>query len=161
LYSPLDLLSVLAVFNRPTNQTDMNNGTVGAPRNHSNYVIPGLYDLSVEDTNWVLTSSFIIFTMQTGFGMLESGCVSIKNEVNIMMKNVIDIVLGGFTYWLFGYGMSFGRGPLSNPFIAIGDFLLDPPVGDALMGQIFAAFLFQLSFATTATTIVSGAMAER
>ncbi|XP_068157815.1 putative ammonium transporter 2 [Drosophila tropicalis] len=132
----------------------------GIPRN-SSYVIPGLYDLSTEDTNWVLTSSFIIFTMQTGFGMLESGCVSIKNEVNIMMKNVIDIVLGGFTYWLFGYGMSFGRGPLSNPFIALGDFLLDPPVGDALMGQIFAAFLFQLSFATTATTIVSGAMAER
>lgn len=49
--------------------------------------------------------------------MLESGCVSVKNEVNIMMKNIIDIVLGGFTYWLFGYGMSFGRGPLSNPFI--------------------------------------------
>ncbi|XP_053956833.1 putative ammonium transporter 2 isoform X1 [Anastrepha ludens] len=132
----------------------------GVMRN-SSYVIPGLYDLSVEDTNWVLTSSFIIFTMQTGFGMLESGCVSIKNEVNIMMKNVIDIVLGGFTYWLFGYGMSYGRGPLSNPFIAVGDFLLDPPVGDPLMGQIFAAFLFQLSFATTATTIVSGAMAER
>ncbi|XP_055839159.1 putative ammonium transporter 2 isoform X1 [Episyrphus balteatus] len=132
----------------------------GVFRNGS-YVIPGVYDLSVEDTNWVLTSSFIIFTMQTGFGMLESGCVSIKNEVNIMMKNVVDIVLGGFTYWLFGYGMSFGRGPLSNPFIAIGDFLIDPPVGDPLMGQIFSAFLFQLSFATTATTIVSGAMAER
>lgn len=62
-------------------------------RNNS-YVIPGVYDLTVEDTNWVLTSSFIIFTMQTGFGMLESGCVSVKNEVNIMMKNIIDIVLG-------------------------------------------------------------------
>lgn len=61
---------------------------------NSTYVIPGVYDLSVEDTNWVLTSSFIIFTMQTGFGMLESGCVSIKNDVNIMMKNIIDIVLG-------------------------------------------------------------------
>lgn len=61
---------------------------------NSTYVIPGVYDLSVEDTNWVLTSSFIIFTMQTGFGMLESGCVSIKNDVNIMMKNLIDIVLG-------------------------------------------------------------------
>ena len=134
----------------------------------------------MEDTNWVLTSSFIIFTMQTGFGMLESGCVSIKNEVNIMMKNIIDIVLGvsgcpspisvsfhlrilpqGFTYWLFGYGLSFGRGALTNPFVALGDFLIDPQVGDTLMGPIFAAFLFQLSFATTATTIVSGAMAER
>lgn len=97
----------------------------------------------------------------TGFGMLESGCVSVKNEVNIMMKNIIDVVLGGFTYWVFGYGMSFGRGSLSNPFIALGDFFIDPGVDDPLMGPIFAAFLFQLSFSTTATTIVSGAMAER
>lgn len=93
--------------------------------------------------------------------MLESGCVSVKNEVNIMMKNIIDVVLGGFTYWMFGYGMSFGRGAYSNPFIALGDFFIDPGVDDPLMGQIFAAFLFQLSFSTTATTIVSGAMAER
>lgn len=93
--------------------------------------------------------------------MLESGCVSVKNEVNIMMKNIIDVVLGGFTYWLFGYGLSFGRGELSNPFVAVGDFMLDPGVDDPLMGPIFAAFLFQLSFSTTATTIVSGAMAER
>lgn len=57
--------------------------------------IPWLYDINVEDTNWIITSAFMIFTMQTGFGMLESGCVSIKNEVNIMMKNVVDIVLGG------------------------------------------------------------------
>ncbi|XP_055919664.1 putative ammonium transporter 3 [Eupeodes corollae] len=144
-----------------TNSTPVSELPSRSAVHNGSYVIPGVYDLSVEDTNWVLTSSFIIFTMQTGFGMLESGCVSIKNEVNIMMKNIIDIVLGGFTYWIFGYGMSFGRGPLSTPFIAIGDFLLDPVVGDPLMGQIFASFLFQLSFATTATTIVSGAMAER
>lgn len=73
--------------------------------------------------------------------MLESGCVSVKNEVNIMMKNIVDIVLGGFTYWLFGYGMSFGRGPWTNPFIAIGDFLLDPPAGDPLMGPIFGKII--------------------
>ncbi|XP_023952349.2 putative ammonium transporter 3 [Bicyclus anynana] len=119
------------------------------------------FEIDLEDTNWILTSSFIIFTMQTGFGMLESGCVSIKNEANIMMKNLADISLGGLTYWIFGYGMSFGEGPLSNPFIGVGNFLVDPPVGDALMGPVFASFLFQLSFATTATTIVSGAMAER
>ncbi|XP_061381356.1 putative ammonium transporter 2 [Danaus plexippus] len=119
------------------------------------------FEIDLEDTNWILTSSFIIFTMQTGFGMLESGCVSIKNEANIMMKNLADISLGGLTYWIFGYGMSFGDGPLSNPFIGVGNFLVDPPVGDALMGPVFASFLFQLSFATTATTIVSGAMAER
>ncbi|XP_014363953.2 putative ammonium transporter 2 [Papilio machaon] len=119
------------------------------------------FEIDLEDTNWILTSSFIIFTMQTGFGMLESGCVSIKNEANIMMKNLADISLGGLTYWIFGYGLSFGQGTWSNPFVGVGDFLLDPPVGDALMGPVFASFLFQLSFATTATTIVSGAMAER
>ncbi|XP_061726604.1 putative ammonium transporter 2 [Cydia pomonella] len=123
--------------------------------------LQGNFEIDLEDTNWILTSSFIIFTMQTGFGMLESGCVSIKNEANIMMKNLADISLGGLTYWIFGYGMSFGQGPYSNPVIGVGDFLIDPPVGDSLMGPVFASFLFQLSFATTATTIVSGAMAER
>lgn len=93
--------------------------------------------------------------------MLESGCVSLKNEVNIMMKNVVDIILGGLTYWLFGFGMSFGSDESSNPFIGLGGYLLDPSIDDDLMGSTCAAFLFQLSFATTATTIVSGAMAER
>jgi Amt family ammonium transporter len=93
--------------------------------------------------------------------MLESGCVSLKNEVNIMMKNVVDIVLGGLTYWLFGFGMSFGRDEPTNPIVGVGGYLIDPGIDDELFGPISAAFLFQLSFATTSTTIVSGAMAER
>ncbi|XP_015602614.1 putative ammonium transporter 3 isoform X2 [Cephus cinctus] len=124
-------------------------------------LISSVYNLNQEDSNWIVTNSFIIFTMQTGFGMLESGCVSLKNEVNIMMKNVVDIVLGGLTYWMFGFGMSFGRSEFTNPFIGLGDFLIDPTIEDEFMGPECAAFLFQLSFATTATTIVSGAMAER
>ena len=55
-----------------------------------------------DDALWMVTCSCIIFNMQTGFGMLESGCVSLKNEVNIMMKNLVDVVLGGVTYWAFG-----------------------------------------------------------
>jgi Amt family ammonium transporter len=51
-----------------------------------------------------------VFLSPPGFGMLESGCVSLKNEVNIMMKNVVDVVLGGITYWAFGYGLSYGTG---------------------------------------------------
>ena len=93
--------------------------------------------------------------------MLESGCVSLKNEVNIMMKNVVDIVLGGLTYWLFGFGMSFGREKPNNPIVGIGAYMVDPSIDDELFGPISASFLFQLSFATTSTTIVSGAMAER
>ncbi len=52
--------------------------------------------------------------MRIGFGMLESGVVSLKNEVNIMMKNVVDVVLGGITYWAFGYGLTFGESEYSN-----------------------------------------------
>ncbi|XP_011506354.1 PREDICTED: putative ammonium transporter 3 [Ceratosolen solmsi marchali] len=123
--------------------------------------VGSLYKLSQEDSSWIVSNAFIIFTMQTGFGMLESGCVSLKNEVNIMMKNVVDIVLGGLTYWLFGFGVSFGREEPTNSFIGVGGYLIDPEIDDELFGPISAAFLFQLSFATTSTTIVSGAMAER
>lgn len=71
--------------------------------------------------------------MYIGFGMLESGCVSLKNEVNIMMKNVVDIVLGGLTYWLFGFGMSFGVNKPTNSFIGSGGFLIDPPLIDKIL----------------------------
>lgn len=71
------------------------------------------------------------------------------------------ICIEGLTYWIFGYAFSFGRSSMSNGFISFGDFLVDPDISDPMMGAIYAAFIFQLSFATTSTTIVSGAMAER
>ncbi|CAN8013920.1 unnamed protein product, partial [Ixodes persulcatus] len=94
-----------------------------------------------------------------GFGLLESGCVTRKNEVNIMVKNAVDVVFGGLGYWMFGYGFSFGQDRGTNGFIAFGKFFLDSDEEE--MGVVFATYIFQLSFATTATTIVSGAMAER
>ncbi|KAK6179626.1 hypothetical protein SNE40_011941 [Patella caerulea] len=112
-----------------------------------------------DDATWILTSSFIIFTMQSGFGLLEAGAVAGKNEVNIMMKNVVDVVFGGITYWMFGYGFSFGEEKGSNAFTGVGSFFVDADGDD--MGIIYSTFVFQLSFATTATTVVSGAMAER
>lgn len=106
--------------------------------------------------------------------MLESGCVSVKNEANIMMKNVVDVVFGGkiilrnlavsfpdfkiiytkkgTTYWLFGFSMSFGNDPpYSSPFLGFGEYAVDADL--SIMGPVFASFMFQLSFATTATTI--------
>ncbi|CAG5123790.1 unnamed protein product [Candidula unifasciata] len=114
---------------------------------------------SWDDATWILTSSFIIFTMQSGFGLLESGSVSSKNEVNIMAKNVADVIFGGISYWMLGYGFSFGDGSGTNGFCGIGKFFIDPE--DSVMGEEFSRFVFQSSFATTATTIVSGAIAER
>jgi ammonia channel protein AmtB len=95
----------------------------------------------------------------SGFGLLEAGYVSGKNEVNIMIKNALDVVFGGLSYWAVGFGLSFGSEKGSNPFVGIGNFFLSCPEEDK--GYVYALFLFQLSFSTTATTIVSGAMAER
>ena len=112
-----------------------------------------------DDALWMVTCSCIIFNMQTGFGMLESGCVSLKNEVNIMMKNVVDVVLGGVTYWAFGYGMSYGEDSGTSWLMGMGDWFVDDE--GVRIGPTFTGFIFQMSFATTATTIVSGAIAER
>ncbi|GBM45590.1 Putative ammonium transporter 3 [Araneus ventricosus] len=76
-----------------------------------------------------------------------------------MVKNAVDVIFGGLGYWMFGYAFSFGEEPGTNFFIGIGGFFLDAQEKD--MGMVFSTYIFQLSFATTATTIVSGAMAER
>ncbi|ELT98791.1 hypothetical protein CAPTEDRAFT_22997, partial [Capitella teleta] len=95
----------------------------------------------------------------SGFGLLEAGIVHPKNETNIMMKNLVDVVFGGLSYWLFGYGLSFGQDSGNNPFCGIGHWFVTSK--DHQMGLVYSNFIFQLSFTTTATTIVSGAMAER
>lgn len=115
-------------------------------------------DLRPDDATWILTSAFIIFTMQSGFGLLEAGAVSRKNETNIMVKNAIDVIYGGLAYWIFGFAISFGNSDTNNWFMGWGDFFVDSDDDDY---AIFAKYFFQLSFATTATTIVSGAMAGR
>ena len=116
-------------------------------------------EVTSDDATWILTSAFVIFTMQTGFGLLESGACAKKNEVNILMKNVADVVLGGLFYWMVGYGLQFGSEDGHTGWYGAGYWLLD--ASDDQMGPVFATFIFQLSFCTTATTIVSGSMAER
>jgi ammonia channel protein AmtB len=102
----------------------------------------------------------VIITMQSGFGLLESGFVSKKNEINIMIKNVVDITLGGIMFWAFGYGLGFGQSEYANEFIGFGDFFFDVDTSPS-DGWKSANYFFQLTFSTTATTIVSGALAER
>ena len=76
-----------------------------------------------------------------------------------MVKNAVDVVFGGLSYWAFGFALSFGNQPGTNPFCGFGYFFVDTTTDE--MGILFSTYVFQLSFATTATTIVSGAMAER
>ena len=113
-----------------------------------------------DDATWIITSSFVIFTMQTGFGMLEMGCCQHGFAINILLKNVVDVVFGAISYFVFGYGISFGEP--STPLMGLGMFA---PTGGSVdgteSGLLFSQYLFQLSFAATATTIVSGCVAMR
>ncbi|CAB3403889.1 unnamed protein product [Caenorhabditis bovis] len=129
---------------------------------------PEVDKLYQDDAVWIISSSFIIFTMHSGFGLLESGSVSAKDEVNIMVKNVVDVVFGGLSYWSVGFGLSYGDyEPFRNSIVGFGKFFYDPSRDFDETGSIneegwsYASFLFQLSLATTASTIVSGAVAER
>ena len=81
-----------------------------------------------------------------------------------MVKNAVDVIFGGIAYWVVGYAFSFGKAPESNAFSGWGNFFLDLGLNDTtteMVGWEYSNFIFQLAFATTATTIVSGAMVER
>ena len=113
-----------------------------------------------DNATWILNSAFVIITMQSGFGLLESGFVNKKNRVNIMMKNVCDIIFGGLSFWMFGYAFCLGKSELSNSFIGFGDFFVEADLTRD-SGWLYSKYFFHMTFATTATTIVSGALAER
>lgn len=138
----------------------LNDAIKWVPRNQS-FVTPGFYDIDILDSTYIILVSLIIFTMQTGFGLMESGCVSKKNEVNVMMKIAVDCCFGGISYWAFGFALMYGRGLWNNSFFAFGDFFVNPSIDDPLMGKIFTFFLYQSSFAQTVTSIIGGSCAER
>ena len=132
------------------------------------------------DHLWLLIAAFLVFLMQAGFAMLETGTVRQKNAKNIMIKNVMDLVVGAFVWWGFGFPFAYGGGDYSgnppNGFIGASGFFFikgydacstDDSHPSACLYPIqpsidsFAGWLFQWAFAATATTIVSGAVAER
>ncbi|MTI80356.1 MAG: ammonium transporter [Firmicutes bacterium] len=112
------------------------------------------------DTLWVLISAFLVFFMQAGFGMLEAGLIQTKNTANIVMKNLMDFAAGTFVFWLVGFGLMYGVDKLSIigvPSLGVsGSF---EHLGLSIPLEAFV--LFQTVFATTAATIVSGALAGR
>ncbi|MCR4287768.1 MAG: ammonium transporter [Deltaproteobacteria bacterium] len=126
------------------------------------------------DTVWVLVTAFLVFWMNAGFALVESGLCRAKNTVNILAKNFIVFAISSIAFYIIGWGLMFGDG---NGFIGTsGLFFItgadnSPAVGAAYQGvysamnwtsvPLFAKFFFQLVFAGTAATIVSGAVAER
>lgn len=98
---------------------------------------------------WMLLSGILVFFMQAGFTLVESGMTRSKNAVNIAMKNILDICVGSLTYWIIGYSLMYG----------------DTSNGWFFWSGLFqgegADLFFQTMFAATAATIVSGAIAGR
>lgn len=107
------------------------------------------------DTVWMLLAAMLVFFMQPGFALVEAGFTRTKNTANILMKNLLDFMLGSLLFWAIGFGVMFGAGQfIGAPSLFDHTFFAtDLPVDGYL--------IFQTVFCATAATIVSGAMAER
>ncbi len=106
---------------------------------------------------WTLVAAFLVFLMQAGFAMVEAGFTRAKNACNIMMKNMMDFSVGALAFWAVGFGIMFGT---SSGWFGTSDFFFSGAVGDDAPWN-FAFWMFQVVFAATAATIISGAVAER
>lgn len=107
------------------------------------------------DVGWTLVAAALVFFMQAGFAMVETGFTRAKNAGNIIMKNLMDFCLGTPIFWLVGFGIMFGT---TSGFFGAFDFFADGVIGE---GYDWTTLVFQTMFCATAATIVSGAMAER
>jgi Amt family ammonium transporter len=110
------------------------------------------------NTFWVLIAASLVFFMQAGFALVEAGLTRSKNTTNILFKNLMDFAIGTIGFWVIGYGIMFGSG---NGFFGSFELFSKTDHGTALGIPNLAFFFFQLVFAATSATIVSGAMAER
>jgi len=128
----------------------------------------------IADTLWTMIAGFLVFFMNLGFAMLEVGLQRSKNAVNILAKNFIVFAISSISFFTMGWGIMFGDGNdflgLKGVFFVLGEDN-SPAVGENYTGvyksiswasvPLWAKFFFQLVFAGTSATIVSGAVGER
>ena len=107
---------------------------------------------------WTIIAACLVFFMQAGFALVETGFTRAKNAINIIMKNVMDVGAGSLAFFLVGFGIMFGT--TAGGWIGTDGFLL-MEIGDYSVEWSYTFFFFQAVFAATAATIVSGAVAER
>lgn len=107
------------------------------------------------DLVWIMVCAALVMFMQAGFTALESGLTQAKNSINVAIKNITDFIISVLTFWAIGYALMFGSS--SGGWFGTSGFGLSG-LSEA---SDFASFAFQATFAGTAATIVSGAIAER
>ncbi|MBM3827919.1 MAG: ammonium transporter [Actinobacteria bacterium] len=115
------------------------------------------------DNIWVLVAAVLVIFMQAGFSLVEAGLTRAKNVANIFMKNLMDFCVGALLFFAIGYAIAFGGDMTGLGRFIGGDgwFLAGDGVFSYGTLDKFVFFTFQVAFAATAATIVSGAMAER
>jgi Amt family ammonium transporter len=110
------------------------------------------------NTVWLFLGAALVYIMQAGFALVETGLTRAKNATNIVMKNMMDFCFGAIVYWAIGWGFMYGPG---GSFIGLGQFFHGPMDITPEAADFFKTWFFQVVFAATSATIVSGAMAER
>ncbi|MGL1892756.1 MAG: ammonium transporter [Spirochaetaceae bacterium] len=111
-------------------------------------------DSNLLDILWIIVASCLVFIMQAGFAMVETGLTRSKNSINVAIKNLTDLGVSTLIFWLVGFGFMFGKSYLG--YIGTNNFIFS---SDTTWKAAF--FLFQAMFCSTSATIVSGAIAER
>jgi Amt family ammonium transporter len=116
------------------------------------------------DTVWTMFAAFLVFFMNAGFAFIGTGFCRKKNAVNILAKNFVVFAIATIAYWALGFAFMFGDG---TSLLGLKGFFPSESTGSVFSSldwtkvPLFAKFFFQLVFAATAATIVSGAVAER
>ena len=109
---------------------------------------------SFVDTLWVIDCAILVFIMQAGFMCMETGLSRHKNSINVALKNAADFGVAVVIFWIFGFGLMFGKS--YNGIIGTDLFFFKTEVAEYM-----TYFVFQAMFVATAATIISGAVAER
>jgi Amt family ammonium transporter len=112
------------------------------------------------DVIWLFVGAVMVFAMQAGFACVETGLTRAKNASNITMKNLMDFCIGSIVFWAIGWGFMYGKDALGG-LIGTSEFFRSPMDVSGETGGFYSSWFFQMVFAATAATIVSGAMAER
>mgnify|MGYP001116047831 FL=1 len=111
------------------------------------------------NTVWMLLAAMLVFFMQPGFALVEAGFTRSKNTANILMKNLVDFMVGSILFWFIGFGLMFGIGDVFGTPHLFDLNAMDNIIQNGLPIEGF--LIFQTVFCATSATIVSGAMAER
>ena len=111
------------------------------------------------DVVWTLLAAILVFMMQAGFALVETGFTRAKNAANIMMKNLMDFAAGSLAFYLLGAALMFGASAASG-WVGWGGLGM-PQLSASADTWDWTFLFFQTMFAATAATIVSGAVAER